>query len=322
MNGLALALLLLIGGQKGPPVPGDQIKPFNLKTLEGNEYIWKPGRTTILTVVAYWCSTWKDQYTRLHDASERLKGLPVDSLAVSVDGRWTELAKQGAWGKMLEDPGGTWSSGLGIDRVPYTFVVDPKGSVSFTSFGVVRTDELVQSVRDSLSGESVGGTVYLTFDDFPQKNDDDLLDALRSLKAPATFFSIGSKLEKYSEIVKRAAREGHSIEIHSWNHDAVDPELAKCKSEIKKLTGTDATLYRPPGNEDIETLDGSVKKLPTVDPYDFLRPGQKELVRRVLLAIKPGSAIHLHSGVPETVKALPEIVENLRKRGYQLAVLK
>jgi peptidoglycan/xylan/chitin deacetylase (PgdA/CDA1 family) len=281
---------------------------------------WRPGKTTVVSFCAFWCNTWKQQLPRVDRAKKSLKGLPIEFLNVSVDGRWMDKVK-GAPGLVLVDEGGKWSKSLHIDRVPYTIVVDERGMVRWTKFGIIRSHELEIKARGALS-RAGRGKIYLTFDDFPWKQlNQELLDVLRSEKVPATFFCIGRNMEPQAAVVKRAAREGHSLQMHSWAHDANHPELTRCQTLILKMTGQKATLYRPPGSEAILGSDG--KRLPyaTDAAYDYLKISSDDLVRRVAMSVQPGCVIQLHGGLPTTLKALPGIIGNLRKRGYTFSVL-
>jgi peptidoglycan-N-acetylglucosamine deacetylase len=61
--------------------------------------------------------------------------------------------------------------------------------------------------------------VYLTFDDGPTpKITQWVLSELLEHGAKATFFLIGEKIEKHSEIVKQILNEGHSVGNHTYNH--------------------------------------------------------------------------------------------------------
>ena len=313
-----LLAALLLGSQSTAPVPGDRWGAFELRTREGKGFAWKLGRTTVLSFCAFWCDTWKDQLPRVREASRITRGLPVDYATVSVDGRWTERAQAEAAGTMLADPGGAWTNRIGIDRVPYTVVISPKGRVLWASSGTVRTDDLVRSVRAGVADKAVAaGRVFLTFDDFPSDRlSHELLDLLRAEGIPATFFCIGAKVEGAANLVRRAAREGHGLGIHSWAHDGEKPELARCAEVLHRITGVSPELYRPPGSERLLTLSGQPVKLPIDNPYDYTRPGVKELTRRTLTAVRPNSVIQLHVGVEETLTALPGILKNLRERGY------
>jgi peptidoglycan-N-acetylglucosamine deacetylase len=63
----------------------------------------------------------------------------------------------------------------------------------------------------------------------------------------------------------------------------------------------------------------------SVDPTDW-KPGitARQIARRVLGAVRPGSIVILHDGGGDrsaTVKALPRIIHGIRRRGLKLAVI-
>ncbi len=61
--------------------------------------------------------------------------------------------------------------------------------------------------------------VFLTFDDGPsQKVTPQILDTLKQENIKATFFTLGSRVELYPEIVKREYDEGHYIASHGYSH--------------------------------------------------------------------------------------------------------
>jgi peptidoglycan/xylan/chitin deacetylase (PgdA/CDA1 family) len=63
----------------------------------------------------------------------------------------------------------------------------------------------------------------------------------------------------------------------------------------------------------------------SVDPRDWSHGSTaKQIVRRVLSAVRPGSIVLLHDGGgdrSETVKALPGIVKGIRKMGLRLVLV-
>ena len=100
-------------------------------------------------------------------------------------------------------------------------------------------------------------------------NDDTqtLIDILKEYNVPATFFVVGSWVDKYPESVKALSDAGHQVQNHSNTHPHM-PQLSKhqmrdelesCNSKIKAITGVCPTLLRPPyGDYDnalIETVD-------------------------------------------------------------------
>jgi peptidoglycan/xylan/chitin deacetylase (PgdA/CDA1 family) len=317
---IALVFLILAASIGASPVPGDVIAPFILRTKQEAPWHWTPGRTTVLTFCAFWCDTWKDQLPRVAQSRRSVSGLPVDFVGVSVDGRWTDQQTQGV-GLVLNDLGSAVTSSLQIDRVPYTLVINPKGVVSWAEFGVLRSQELTNAIKRA-SADVKPKVAYLTFDDFPsQKLSFELLDKLRALHAPATIFCVCSHLQEKPEIAHQIAREGFRPEIHSWDHDRANPQLDRCTQALVALGFPSPTLYRPPGSEKVFKIGGPAIPLSVVDPYDFLHPPSDEICRRILLGVHDGSVIQLHAGVAETLEALPEIVRNLRARGYILRTL-
>ena len=313
-----IAALLLVGMRPmlQPPAISDTLEPFSLTRSDHQPYAWQPCRTTVLSFCAFWCDTWKDQLPRVKEAAKALGGLPIDFLTISVDGRWTERSQAVAVGTMLADPAGEWSRSLGIDRVPYTLVVNQNGRIVWTSYGTVRSQELLKAARQSLAPTSTQGTIYLTFDDFPSERlSDQLLDLLRKESVPATFFCIGTNASEWPRITRRAVQEGHELEIHAWNHESKNPEVGKCATFLRTI-GAHPHFLRAPGSEVIQSLTGQPFQAPTVDPYDYQRPGKDELTRRILSQVRPSCVLQLHAGVSDTLEALPGILASLRRRGF------
>lgn len=100
------------------------------------------------------------------------------------------------------------------------------------------------------------GTVYLTFDDGPSENTVELLDILDEYDAKATFFLVGTEVDKYPELVQEIARRGHTIGIHANDHtyatlyQSVDSFLLDYDTvsrKIELLTGQKPEIFRFPG---------------------------------------------------------------------------
>jgi len=293
-------------------VVGDRLAPFEMPTGT-SIHAFEPGRKTVITVWAYWCETWRPQDARMQEVVRGMHGSPVDFLAVSIDGRWTDLASPPAWAKLLTDRGGEWSKKLKIDRVPYTIYVDEKGVIRWAKDGVIRSADLLQAIRTPARAE--GGTIYLTFDDFPsgKKEDHELLDLLRAEEIKASFFCIGDNLRKFPEIARRAVREGHRLEVHGNRHTGT-PEPEKCGELLESLKLGKPDWQRLPGQSTVTRLGGGANfEGATINPYDYRRPGQTELLRRILNSLKPGSVLQLHVGVDETIAILPEVFRHAAK---------
>ena len=92
----------------------------------------------------------------------------------------------------------------------------------------------------------------LTFDDGPHHEyTPALLEMLAKYRARATFFMIGELAEQHPEVVRAAARAGHTIANHSWSHLSFPLITARARYEQLRrceeaLSPYGARLFRPP----------------------------------------------------------------------------
>jgi peptidoglycan/xylan/chitin deacetylase (PgdA/CDA1 family) len=182
-----------------------------------------------------------------------------------------------------------------------------------------------------------GPYIAMTFDDGPSTTlTPKLLDILAAHHIKATFFVIGENVAEHSEIVARAAREGHEIGNHSWSHpnfakmsDAgVRSQLQRTDDAIKSATGARPTLLRPPYGS-ITTREkrwihdqfGYQIILWDVDPYDWKRPGPSVVRSRILKETRPGSIVLSHDIHPGTIEARPSTLDALEAKGIKFVTV-
>jgi len=67
--------------------------------------------------------------------------------------------------------------------------------------------------------------------------------------------------------------------------------------------------------------DGMGFAMWTYNSGDWALPPAKVLVDRVLAHAEPGGVVLLHNGTLNTVRALPQIIAELKRRGYRLVTL-
>ncbi len=100
------------------------------------------------------------------------------------------------------------------------------------------------------------GTIYLTFDDGPSKNTEDILYILDRYNIKATFFFCGGTSEEAKARMKAVADAGHTIGIHSISHDyekiyeSVESYLADFNETyncVYEATGVKPQIFRFPG---------------------------------------------------------------------------
>lgn len=177
--------------------------------------------------------------------------------------------------------------------------------------------------------------VALTFDDGPGPYTRRVVKVLKRLHAPATFFPVGRAIIGSPGVLRFLHRRGYPVGDHTMNHPLMGhlPRAQQAReidgqARLVRRAGLPyPRLFRPP--------DGSLNKdtvrllrrrdmlmvLWSVNPEDYLRPGAKAIVSRVMSAARPGSIILLHDGGgdrSETVAALPYIIKRLRKRRLHL----
>lgn len=108
--------------------------------------------------------------------------------------------------------------------------------------------------------------LVLTFDDGPDPTyTPAILDELKALRCPGTFFLVGQSAEQNGDLARRIAEEGHEIGSHTYTHPNLgtvgarraELELNTTLRAIQGLTGRSTTLFRPPYNADSmpETLE-------------------------------------------------------------------
>lgn len=117
-------------------------------------------------------------------------------------------------------------------------------------YGAYSEDMIEQALEE---GRKV---VYLTFDDGPSHNTQNILDILERYNVKATFFTIGREEEEFVDEYQRIVEDGHSLGMHSYSHqynviynsvEAFDEDYQKITGYLEKVTGSIPSLYRFPG---------------------------------------------------------------------------
>ncbi|MFD5766140.1 polysaccharide deacetylase family protein [Streptomyces sp. NPDC127049] len=173
--------------------------------------------------------------------------------------------------------------------------------------------------------------IALTFDAGPGKDTPHLLDILKEKQVPATFFLLGRKhVDRYPKVVRRIADEGHEVANHTWTHQIltdldeaeVREELSRTQDAIEKITGRKPVLMRPPqGRTDSTVGDvsrelGLAQILWSITAKDYSTTDSGLIRERVLTQAHRDGIILLHDIYDGTVPAVPEIIDELRNRGY------
>lgn len=198
---------------------------------------------------------------------------------------------------------------------------------------------------------------YLTFDDGPSSTiTPQILDVLDNNNVKATFFVLGSTIEKNqhsAEILKRMAKNGHAIANHGYSHDYkylytdgwinVDNlmhDMEKNLNLLKSILGNDfnTRLMRLPGgyggkngitpfNEaldkrgwyqsDWNALNGDAEGAPK-NPQQLLEELKKTIGNKETVII----LMHDTYGKENTVAYLQSAIDYLKSEGFELRTLK
>lgn len=98
--------------------------------------------------------------------------------------------------------------------------------------------------------------VYLTFDDGPSENTEEILDILKEYGVKATFFVVGRTDEYSLRMYQRIVDEGHTLAMHSYTHvygqiysslDSFKNDVLSLQTLLYETTGVKPTIYRFPG---------------------------------------------------------------------------
>jgi peptidoglycan-N-acetylglucosamine deacetylase len=183
--------------------------------------------------------------------------------------------------------------------------------------------------------------VALTFDDGPTPDGtSEILNVLGEMHVKATFFVIGTELERNMSEGRKIVAAGHELGNHSYSHtrmilvtpDFVRQEIEKTDRLIREAGYTGEINFRPPFGKKLLAL-----------PYYLSRNGRKTITWDVapdsnpeiardatkIIAItrsqvRPGSIILLHVMYPgrkESLKAVGGIIESLRREGYRFVTV-
>ena len=157
-----------------------------------------------------------------------------------------------------------------------------------------------------------------------------LIDILDRYGVKATFFVVGSWVDKYPESVKALSDAGHEVMNHSNTHahypqltaDEVIADLNACNDKIEAVTGVRPTLVRMPyGDYDDKSVQAarSIGMEPIqwdVDSLDWKEIPADEITQQVTSKVGPGSIVLFHNAALHTPEALPSILEQLTQEGY------
>jgi peptidoglycan/xylan/chitin deacetylase (PgdA/CDA1 family) len=174
-----------------------------------------------------------------------------------------------------------------------------------------------------------------------------VIDELDRLTVPATFFLTGLWVERYPELARRLAADPlFELGSHGYSHRAfrahcyglgtlapteMAADVEASMAALSKLAPHRTNLFRFPGGcYDATSLTAISSTGVSVIQFDVVSgdafghdPGS--IVRHTVAAVQNGSIVVLHvtggDTAPRTADAVPDIVEQLRARGFSLVTV-
>jgi len=183
---------------------------------------------------------------------------------------------------------------------------------------------------------SASRAVVLTFDDGPHpKITPWILDQLDRVGAKATFFLVGKQVDLYPELVREIVARGHTVGSHSYTHRnmrklngwEIERELVRSRAAIRRASGINVTLFRPPGGHYDEAvrqatgLWGYTTVFWTANISNYAGQPARYVKTGLVGDIQPGGICLLHNGEDETVQILPDLLQELKWRGFKMVAV-
>lgn len=178
-----------------------------------------------------------------------------------------------------------------------------------------------------------GPVIALTFDDGPYpKVTGHILDVLEKNGVCATFFVLGSRIEGHEDMLTRMDELGCEIGNHSFRHADLtrlskadcQRELSDTDAEIRRVTGHEASVVRPPYgyyNKTVMSAAGRPLILWTVDTNDWRGKAPGEIADYVIQQAKEGSVILMHDQQTQTADAMEMIIPTLIEEGFRFVTV-
>lgn len=188
--------------------------------------------------------------------------------------------------------------------------------------------------------------IALTFDDGPSNEwTPQILDALKESDIKATFFMVGYHVKKYPQVARRVAQEGHLIGNHGYAHSVVfyykpaeiEEEIKYTEAVIREVTGQVTKYFRPPKAWLSPRIKSVIRQMGyevvlwSLNSKDWVMFNHRKIVRYLVNRVRDGDIILFHdsgnifsmegSVRRQTVKAIPLLAAELKKRGYQFVLL-
>jgi len=171
--------------------------------------------------------------------------------------------------------------------------------------------------------------VAITFDDGPHPEfTPKVLELLREYNVKASFFCIGKNIEKHPKLFQQIVNEGHTIGNHTYSHSTgigfmktsdLILEMQQANAIIKKISGLDAKLFRPPfgvTNPRIKRAVNTVKLQSvawSIRSLDTTSKPKEQILKAICNKLTKGDVVLLHDTSDKSVEILEQLLLFLKQ---------
>lgn len=230
-----------------------------------------------------------------------------------------------------------------LSHIQYVQRVAPTIS-KWESEGASNEQKPTKPTKPAKPTKPTKANVYLTFDDGPTASTTKNNETLNRYGVDGTFFFLGSQMKAHPQIVKTVAKSGHFIGTHSMTHEQAKVygttqsfmnEMNQAINLLAQLTGEKSNLIRVPYGSVPHLTPAMSRQLKQngykiwdwdVDSNDwkYTTSQYNQIVKNVQNGVtnnyRAGNQhiVVLMHDRPQTAKALPAIIDWLKKEGYTL----
>ena len=162
-----------------------------------------------------------------------------------------------------------------------------------------------------------------------------MLEVFKENQIKITFFVSGRWAENHPDLLKVMYEAGHEIQSHGYSHklctqnsvETTKEEILKTEAVILDILGVKTNVFAPPsGDYDETTIElcksmGYQMALWSADTIDWREGSTADVIKERILKKQLNGAIVLMHPKEETVKALPDLIKEIKTRNLEIVPL-
>jgi len=176
--------------------------------------------------------------------------------------------------------------------------------------------------------------IAISFDDGPATDSTSgILAVLKAYNVPAVFFCIGKNIAGNENLLKQLNEEGHLIGNHSYSHHfwfdlfsarKMLADVQQMNETVRAVIGLSPKLFRPPYGVTTPNMKTVMRQAGftavgwNIRSMDTVIKDEQKLLNKISRQLQPGAIVLLHDTSKTTLAILPQLIELVRNKGYEL----